>query len=190
MLSARKRAVTVFANVVVLAAVAWVSVGTLHTSHALASLGLAAVMLRIATIDAEQFRIPDTLSLPAIPAGLLASGWVLHPDRTALIEASHLAGAALGGAVLWLLAWGYRRKRGFDGLGLGDVKLAAAAGAWVGAELLSIVLLLAALSALVWIVCRSALRGEQISPSTRVPFGTFLAPSIWTTWFYFALDGV
>ncbi len=82
-----------------------------------------------------------------------------------------------------LIGWLYHRYRGLDGLGLGDAKLFAAAGAWVGAEGLSTVLLMACGSALV-----AALVWQQFDKSmdgqTAIPFGPFLAFGFWVVWLY------
>jgi leader peptidase (prepilin peptidase)/N-methyltransferase len=68
-------------------------------------------------------------------------------------------------------------------LGFGDVKLAAAAGAWTGLDGLPITLLLASGSALLAILVHGMLRpGERATPTTRIPFGSFLAPAIIVTW--------
>ena len=66
--------------------------------------------------------------LPLIVLGL-AAAWGLAPDELW----DRVAGAMCGYLLLWAVAWVYRRLRGRDGLGLGDAKLLAAAGAWVGA---------------------------------------------------------
>jgi leader peptidase (prepilin peptidase)/N-methyltransferase len=144
-------------------------------------------MLAIAAIDARRFMIPDALSLPAIPLGLLASGALLDPLQDDLVILDHLIGAGLGGAGFWLVREAYWRLRQREGLGLGDVKLAAAAGAWVGWEHLPEAVLLAAAAALgvavgLALVARRALSGRE-----RIPFGAFLAPAIWAVWWLRAL---
>jgi leader peptidase (prepilin peptidase)/N-methyltransferase len=68
-------------------------------------------------------------------------------------------------------------------MGLGDAKLLAASGAWLGAEGLPGVLLWASGSALVGILI-ARWRGETLSASTRVPFGPFLAFGTWLVWVY------
>jgi leader peptidase (prepilin peptidase)/N-methyltransferase len=83
------------------------------------------VLLALAVIDARHFLLPDVLTLPLIPAGL-AVAWWLDPGQ--LLH--HALGAALGFVGFAGLAWVYRKLRGREGLGLGDAKLLAAAGAW------------------------------------------------------------
>ena len=152
---------------------------------AVASCLLAWTMLAVAVIDARHFIVPDALSLPAIPAGLLASGYLLDPSHSGLVDINHVVGAAAGGVSLWCVRAVYFAVRGREGLGLGDVKLAAAAGAWTGWQGLSPVLLLAAALALSLIVALTVLRREPLSGTTKIPFGAFLAPSVWVVW---ALD--
>jgi leader peptidase (prepilin peptidase) / N-methyltransferase len=165
------------------AAIGAASFAVLPWPMALVSLALGAAMMTIARIDAREMRIPDWLSLPAIPAGLLASGSLFDEARPAIAEVSHVVGMAVGLAGLWLVAAGYRRWRGHDGLGLGDVKLAGAAGAWVGVELLSTVLLVAASSALLAALVAGRLSGAELRRDAKVPFGAFLAPAVWVVWF-------
>jgi leader peptidase (prepilin peptidase) / N-methyltransferase len=73
--------------------------------------------------------------------------------------------------------------RGQAGLGLGDAKLFAAAGAWAGLEGLASVLLYGSLAALVW-AGFWAIRGHEVSRTTRLAFGPFLAIGLWWVWLY------
>ncbi len=132
-------------------------------------------LLALAWIDAVCLRLPDVLTLPLILAGL-AEAALLEPD----VLTGRAVGAAAAYAGLRLLAWTYRRFRGREGLGQGDAKLLAAAGAWVGGALLPDVLLGAALAGLAW-----AVRRGRPNPGERVPFGPFIAVSAWLVWLYF-----
>jgi leader peptidase (prepilin peptidase)/N-methyltransferase len=162
--------------------VAAVSFHVLSPTAALVSCALGWAMLAIAAIDAQRFTIPDALSLPAIPAGLLASGYLLDPAGSLLVSPDHVIGAGVGGAVFWLVRETYFRWRGREGLGLGDAKLASAGGAWIGWEHLFGAVLLAATVALGLAAALAILRRESLSGADRIPFGTFLAPSIWIVW--------
>jgi leader peptidase (prepilin peptidase)/N-methyltransferase len=86
--------------------------------------------------------------------------------------------------VLPLLALmaGYRWWRGRDGLGLGDVKLAAVAGAWLGFVTLFAVVELAALAAIGSYVVAGAILRRPLKGTAFLPFGLFLAPAIWLGW--------
>ena len=93
-------------------------------------------LLLIALLDLEHQWLPDRLTLPLIPLGLAAAWAGFGPP---LIERA--AGAAIGWAVLFLIAMLYRQARGREGMGGGDPKLLAAIGAWVGAFQLPFILL-------------------------------------------------
>ena len=86
-------------------------------------------MLLVMLIDYRHLIIPNVLSLPAIPLGLAAALFTF-PIPWADIISDHLLAAAVAGGVSFAVRHIYRRLRGVEGLGMGDVKLAAAAGAW------------------------------------------------------------
>jgi leader peptidase (prepilin peptidase)/N-methyltransferase len=133
-------------------------------------------LLALAWIDAQSFRLPDVLTLPLLAAGLAEAAW-LEPE--ALL--SRAIAAAVAYSTLWLLAFGYRRLRGREGLGLGDAKLLAAGGAWVGVSGLPFVMFLGAILALLYALFLWQ-RGTPLTRTTRLPFGPFLAVSIWLAW--------
>jgi leader peptidase (prepilin peptidase)/N-methyltransferase len=133
-------------------------------------------LLALGWIDAETFRLPDGLTLPLILAGL-AEAWVF--DREAIYGRAQ--GAALAAVSLIVLALIYKRLRKRAGLGMGDAKLLAAGGAWVGVGALPWVMMVGAVSALGWAgVMR--LRGARLTATTKLPFGPFLAAGIWVCW--------
>lgn len=144
---------------------------------ALAATGvLTGFLCAIGWIDARTLRIPDALSLPLAGLGL---GWAaLQPEPLVL---AHLIGAVLGYSVLALMGWVYFRRSGAEGLGLGDAKLFGAAGAWLGWQALPQVLLIAAVTGLVFAVARKAARA---SPKVHVAFGPWLALAIWLVWLW------
>ena len=90
--------------------------------------------------------------------------------------------------LLGLMA-GYRALRGRDGLGLGDVKLAAVAGAWLGLPALFAAIELAALAAIGAYLFNAAIKRRPLKSTAFLPFGTFLAPAIWLGWLIEALLG-
>ena len=91
--------------------------------------GLGWCLLALAWIDYETFRLPDALTLPLLVAGLGAAAW-----RDTGLVTDHALAAMLAYCSIRAIAAFYRWYRGFDGLGQGDAKLLAAAGAWVGAS--------------------------------------------------------
>lgn len=141
--------------------------------------GLAVVMIAIAIIDARHFLIPNELVLAGLVLGLAAA--VAQPERSV----ANVVGAAGRGLVVALLFLAfrtlYRWLRGREGIGLGDVKLAAVAGVWLGWTAVSLAIDIAALSALA-VVLLHALGGRKFTATTRVPFGLFFAPAIWLAW--------
>jgi len=136
------------------------------------------VLLALAVMDLRSMFLADALTLPLIPAGLAFCLW-LEPEAIW----AHVAGAAAGAAVLAALSWGYFRLRGREGLGLGDVKLMAAAGAWVGVGGLGTVILWAVMVNAIMLALE-AMRGRTLSGTTQVPLGTGLATGLWLTWLY------
>lgn len=151
---------------------------------AVATAILAFAMVLVTLTDVRHYIIPDVVSLPAIPLGIIANIAVFHSgDWSAGLWESFL-GAAIGGGVFLLLREGYFRLRGVEGLGLGDVKLAAVAGAWLGPFPLPTVCLLASLAAILAVVVRAVLPGsrQSISTQARLPFGSFIAPFILIFW--------
>jgi leader peptidase (prepilin peptidase)/N-methyltransferase len=143
--------------------------------------GLALVVLAIAAIDARFFIIPNELSAAGLALALVNAA-ILAPN--AMGEAVALA--ALRGAVLALSFLGlralYRKVRGREGIGLGDVKLAGVAGAWLSWMTIPIAIEIAALSALAVYGLRHYAGGQPLDAALKFPFGLFLAPSIWLCW--------
>jgi leader peptidase (prepilin peptidase)/N-methyltransferase len=118
---------------------------TLYSAAVGAALG--ALMLAIAASDWRSFRVPDRLT--ALALALRALDLVVAPEGPrwdAFLDAALRAAVCAG--LFYLFRVGYRRWRGRDGLGLGDVKLAAVAGAWVDWRLLPYVVEAAALAGL------------------------------------------
>lgn len=136
----------------------------------LSGLVLIAALIQLARIDWATHRLPNIITLPLIAAGLL---WAFG---TAEDFYPHLLGAALGYGVFWAVEFLYRLIRKRDGLGRGDAKLLAAGGAWCSAWALPAIVLIASVSALIYILPK----GEQ--RDTRIPFGPFLAIGIGAVW--------
>ena len=147
---------------------------------------LAALMLAIAVVDSGRYIIPNELTGAAVALALVRAGLV-GPEADGL--AVHWAAfRAIAVTVpLLLLMIGYRRWRGRDGLGLGDIKLAGVAGAWLGFVTIFAVIELAALSALGAYIVHGYLRRRPLKATAFLPFGAFLAPAIWIGWLAEAL---
>ena len=129
---------------------------------------LVMLLLPLAFIDLEHHLLPDVLTLPGVALGLAASAaGGLVPFADALVGA--VVGAALPYAVIVV----YRRLRGVEGMGLGDVKLRAMIGAFLGWRGMLLTLGLGATAgAAVGLTLIASGRGRR---DTELPFGTFLA---------------
>ena len=145
------------------------------------SILLAATLAACSAINVYFYRLPDALTLPLAAAGVLASAatGLLPPWWSAV-------SAGLGFLLLAGVAYGYQYLRGRAGLGLGDAKLLAASGAWLGAGALPTVLLWATGSALVCVLVASR-RNAALTGASRLPFGPFLAFGTWLVWLYGSL---
>jgi leader peptidase (prepilin peptidase)/N-methyltransferase len=150
-----------------------------------AGCGLGWTLLVLAWIDWTHFLLPDLLTLPLLVAGL---GLTLAWDPPALSD--HCLAAVLAYLSFRGLALAYRRVRGLDGLGGGDAKLIAAAGAWCGLAALPSVVLGGALFGLL-AALGLALGGRVMTSTTRIPFGPCIALAFWLVWLHGALaDGL
>ena len=130
--------------------------------------GFAAVLVALAGIDWDTTLLPDSLTLPLLWAGLVASalGWTI-PLHSALW------GAVVGYLSLWSVYWLFKLTTGKEGMGFGDFKLLAALGAWLGLKMiLPVVLAASIIGAIVGIGMKF---GGQLREGRYVPFGPFLA---------------
>ena len=126
--------------------------------------GCALIVLFV--IDLEHKILPNAITLPGIAVGFIASlglppGWL-----------ASLLGIVLGGAIPFLIAEAYMRLRGHEGLGMGDVKMLAMIGAFLGWQLMLVTLVFASFAgSIVGLGFVAAGRGLKYA----LPFGTFLA---------------
>lgn len=145
---------------------------------ALLTAALGWTLLLIAVLDLEHLWLPDALTVPLGLAGLAQAWWWGEAG-------SALLGAIVGFGALWLVARGYRRLRGRDGLGDGDPLLLGAAGAWLGwSALPSVVLVAVAVTGLGVLLART--RWERQTP---VPFAPGLCAGLWLVWLYGPVPG-
>jgi leader peptidase (prepilin peptidase) / N-methyltransferase len=139
---------------------------------------LALALAVLSAIDLRTYRLPDLLTLPLVALGVLATPLLLGAALW-----WQAISAALGFALMAGVGFAYRRLRGHAGLGLGDAKLLAAAGAWLGAEALPSVLIWACGSAILALLLQ-AWRTGALSARARIPFGPFLAFGTWLVWLH------
>src|SRR5215475_10258392 len=149
--------------------------------------GLAILMVAIAVIDARRFIIPNELTAAALALGFLNAAVQGSDLILGLLASAALRGAIMAIALLSVRIL-YRRIRGYDGIGLGDVKLAGVAGVWLDWWVLPVAIEIAALAAIAVYAVRF-LYGRRPSAGfkAKLPFGLFLAPAIWVGWLLDAL---
>jgi leader peptidase (prepilin peptidase) / N-methyltransferase len=138
----------------------------------LAALLFSWSLLTLTFIDLKHQLLPDNITLPLLWLGLLLSIFNFFTDST-----SALIGASIGYAALWLIAWVYQMITKKVGMGHGDFKLLAVLGAWLGWQLLPLILLVAALLGAVVGISLIALKKQ--TRDTPIPFGPFLAFAGW-----------
>ena len=137
---------------------------------------LSILLFRIAMHDVRWMTIPNRLNGLLLGTGLGFAGVMPQPGWWAAIS-----GILAGAGILGALAAIFETLRGKAGLGLGDVKFVASAGAWVGWSGLPPLILLASFSALLFIGMRR-LAEPSYDIRSRLPFGPFLAASTLTIW--------
>ena len=133
-----------------------------------AALGFAWTLLALTLIDLDHKLLPDSLTLPLLWAGLLVN----VPGLFATLTSSVL-GAAAGYLALWSVYKLFKLVTGKEGMGYGDFKLLAALGAWLGWQLLPVVILLSAVVGSVVGIAMIAFGGRP--SQTAIPFGPYLA---------------
>ena len=131
-------------------------------------------LIAMTGIDVDRQLLPDVLTLPLLWIGLLASLW---PAAGIASPRDALIGAGAGYLVLWIVFHAFRLVTGKDGMGYGDFKLFAAIGAWLGWQMLPLVLLLSAMvGAAVGITLIVTRRHGRDVP---ISFGPYLAGAGW-----------
>ena len=157
----------------------WASAVVLHGSAAAFAAALAVLCAIVTLVDLQRFIIPDTANLAIFVLGV-AQMWASAANGALLADAGGLAARCLAaGGVLWLTRLGYRLASGRDGLGLGDVKLAAAGGSCLSWESLPLALQIGVLIALVAVGLAAVMARRMPERHAALPFGACLAPAIW-----------
>jgi leader peptidase (prepilin peptidase)/N-methyltransferase len=142
-------------------------------SHqAAAAIILTAALVTLAGIDLDHQLLPDNLTLPLLWAGLLLSLTGVFVDPV-----TSIIGAAAGYLILWTIYQLFRLLTGKEGMGYGDFKLLAALGAWLGWQMLPLIILLSSLlGAVVGLTMLLLRRHQQGQP---MPFGPYIAAAGW-----------
>ncbi len=163
------------ATAVATAAVAW------HFGFGLQAL-LAMIftwtLISLTGIDIDRQLLPDILTIPLLWIALIASLWYLPGGAAPPVATQDaVVGAVAGYLFLWSVFQLFRLLTGKEGMGYGDFKLFAAIGAWLGWQMLPLVLLLAAVvGSVVGVAMIAARRHGRGVP---IPFGPYLAGAAW-----------
>lgn len=129
-------------------------------------------LIAMSMIDIDHQLLPDSIVLPLLWVGILASLYGLLPNIS--IQSSIL-GAVFGYLILWTVNTVFKLIRGYDGMGNGDFKLLALFGAWGGYQILPVVILFSAFAgALIGIINVVLFKGQS-----KFPFGPYLAIAGW-----------
>jgi leader peptidase (prepilin peptidase)/N-methyltransferase len=142
------------------------------TMPALAAIILTAVLIALTGIDIDHQLLPDDLTLVLLWMGLFASLFGLFTDPV-----SSIIGALAGYLSLWAVYHLFRLLTGKEGMGYGDFKLMAALGAWMGWQMLPLIILLSSLVGAVTGILMIAIRRHK--SGQPMPFGPFIALSGW-----------
>ncbi|MEK7438427.1 MAG: A24 family peptidase [Pseudomonadota bacterium] len=135
---------------------------------AFAAMAFIWCMIALAFIDFDTQLLPDSITLPLLWAGLL-----LNLSGTFVDLSSAVIGAAAGYLSLWSVYWGFRILTGKEGMGFGDFKLLGAMGAWLGWQMLPLVVLASSLVGA--IIGISLMLFAKHARDVPIPFGPYLA---------------
>lgn len=125
-------------------------------------------LIALAAIDFDTQLLPDAITLPLLWLGLAFN---LNGAMTDL--PSSVLGAIVGYLSLWSVFWLFKLATGKEGMGYGDFKLLAALGAWLGWQMLPVIILLSSIvGAIVGIALIALAHHGRNNP---IPFGPYLA---------------
>jgi len=126
------------------------------------------MLIALTFIDFDTQLLPDNLTLPLLWAGLVANVFGLFvPLQDAVV------GAIAGYLALWIVYWLFRLIRGKEGMGYGDFKLLAALGAWMGWQMLPLIILLSSVVGAAIGISLMVFKGRD--HSVPLAFGPYLA---------------
>jgi len=142
-------------------------------------------------IDIDTFLLPDSLTLPLLWLGLLLNTFAVYTDLSSAVW-----GAIAGYGILWAVFYLFKIVTGKEGMGFGDFKLLAALGAWMGWQVLPVIIILSSFVGAVIGIAGILILGRD--KNIPIPFGPYLAIAGWIaflwgeqiTQFYFATMGL
>lgn len=147
------------------------------STTAAAALMLTWFLIALTMIDYDHQLLPDNMTLPLMWIGLVLNYFGVFTDL-----GSALWGAVAGYGSLWLVFWAFKLTTGKEGMGYGDFKLLAALGAWLGWQLLPVIVILSSLVGAVLGIGLIVIFGRE--RSKPIPFGPFLAIAGWIALIY------
>jgi len=140
--------------------------------QALGGLFLTWALIALTLIDFDHQLLPDSITLPFLWIGLSLSLFGVYTDSHAAI-----IGALAGYLSLWSVYWLFKKLTGKEGMGFGDFKLLALLGAWMGWQMLPVVILLSSAVGAVVGISLILFRGRD--KNIPIPFGPYLAAAGW-----------
>ena len=149
-------------------------------------------LIALAGIDVNEKLLPDQITLPLLWIGLFAN---VNGNFAPLPDA--VTGAIAGYLSLWSLYWMFKLVTGKEGMGYGDFKLVAALGAWLGWQMLPLVILISSTFGAVFGLAAILLGGR--GRNLQIPFGPFLAGAGWiallwgdtiVTWYFSGFNAI
>jgi len=144
--------------------------GANYTTIAL--LGFTWCLIALTMIDADTTLLPDNITLPLVWAGLIVNYFGLVTSFE-----SAFWGAIVGYLSLWSVYWLFKLLTGKEGMGYGDFKLLSALGAWLGWELIPIIILLSSVVGACYGIAAILIQGRD--KNKPMPFGPYLAVAGW-----------
>ncbi|MCH1926143.1 A24 family peptidase [Shewanella sp. C32] len=156
-------------NAVLVAVLAWHFGPTMQ--FALAAV-LTFALVAMSGIDLDEMLLPDQLTLPFMWLGIIASMW----GSFTTLESS-VIGAIAGYLSLWSVFWLFKLLTGKEGMGYGDFKLMALFGAWLGWQMLPLIILLSSAVGAVVGILLMVFKGN--GRNYPIPFGPYIAIAGW-----------
>jgi leader peptidase (prepilin peptidase)/N-methyltransferase len=126
------------------------------------------VLTSLTVIDIDTCLLPDSLTLPLLWLGLIVNSFALYTDLSSAVW-----GAIAGYLSLWSVFWVFKLVTGKEGMGYGDFKLLAALGAWMGWQMLPLIILLSSFVGAVIGIAGIIILGRN--KNIPIPFGPYLA---------------
>lgn len=143
-----------------------------HIEAAIAALVLTWALVALTGIDYDTYLLPDSITLPLLWAGLIVNYFGVITSFE-----SAFWGAVAGYLSLWSVYWLFKLATGKEGMGHGDFKLLAALGAWLGWEMLPVIIMASSLVGAV--IGVSLIVFADRAKTKPIPFGPYLAIAGW-----------